>query len=341
MPVSFIVRFRPTGPWRFGPDGGARDRVEPLCHSDSVFSAVTHAMAQLGTLEDWLSAMPAVRFSSLYPFQRDTLFVPPPRTLWPPPASVKVRYKAARFVPLAAVRSLIGDKTLDEDRWNLDGESECLLPSERNWLAGPFRKSIRSNAAVDRLSPGIVEPHATACLEFAPDAGLWMLVVFADAGARDRWIDPLRGALKFLADTGLGGERSRGWGRSGNPDWEERARLIHHEPPGDGAETAHWLLSLYAPAPDEIVDWTRGSYTTVTRTGRIESRHRWGEVKKATLMIAEGSVLLSTDPPRGVAHDIAPEGFPHPVLRVGYAVSIPLPVSIGPVPDLSQPRGVA
>src|SRR5207302_5796240 len=121
MSSSFIVRFRPTGPWRFGPDSGARDRVDAICHSDAVFSAVTNAMSRLGLLEDWLAATaqaesgaPAVRFSSLYPFQRDTLFVAPPRSLWPPTPSAKVRYKGARLAPVAVVESLVSDKPLDD-----------------------------------------------------------------------------------------------------------------------------------------------------------------------------------------------------------------------------------
>src|SRR5579871_5789156 len=135
---SFIVRFRPTGPWRFGPDSGARDRVDFLYHSDAVFSAVTSAMAHLGFLEEWLDATarangePAVRFSSFYPFQRELLFVAPPRNLWPPLESAKVRYKAARFVPVSALQPLLGGSAeLEEDRWAVDGESECLVPAER------------------------------------------------------------------------------------------------------------------------------------------------------------------------------------------------------------------
>src|SRR5579862_6858029 len=98
MPFSFIVRLRPTGPWRFGPDSGARDQVEMLCHSDAVFSAVTSAMVRLGLQEEWLEATvraqaPVVKFSSLYPFQKDLLFVTPPRSVWPPAPSTKVRYK--------------------------------------------------------------------------------------------------------------------------------------------------------------------------------------------------------------------------------------------------------
>ena len=50
MRLGFLVRLRPTGPWRIGPDSGARDRVETIYHSDSMYSAVTAAMARLGRL---------------------------------------------------------------------------------------------------------------------------------------------------------------------------------------------------------------------------------------------------------------------------------------------------
>lgn len=331
MPASFIVRFRPTGPWRFGPDSGARDRVESVCHSDAVFSAVTNAMDRLGMVGDWLGATaqaesgaPAVRFSSLFPFQRDTLFVPPPRSMWPPPASAKVRYKAARLTPLAAVESLISEKPLDDDRWALDGESECLVPADRSRHAGPFRIALRSNAAVDRLTPGAVEAHATACLEFGPEAGLWTLAIFADEESQSRWMEPVKSAFRLLADSGIGGERSRGWGRSTDPDWgTSPAALAATEP--EAEDIGYWLLSVYAPAENDTVDWNSGNYATVSRSGRVESSARSGDLKRSTTMVAEGSVLLSKGPPRGAVHDVAPEGFSHPVFRSGFAVTVPIP----------------
>ena len=110
MPAGLLIRLRPTGPWRIGPDSGDRDRVERIYHSDTLYSAVSSAMARLGMLEEWLDATarapePAVRFSSCFPFHGDTLYVMPPRNLWPPPASSKVRWKGARFVPLSVVDS--------------------------------------------------------------------------------------------------------------------------------------------------------------------------------------------------------------------------------------------
>ena len=328
---SFIVRFRPTGPWRFGPDSGARDRVDLVYHSDAVFSAVSAAMARLGMLDAWLDATarseeaPAVRFSSFYPFHGSSLLVIPPRTLWPPPDSAKVRYKAARFVPLSLVESMLAGGEIDEGRWSVDGESECLIPSDRNVAAGPFRMTVRSNAGVDRLEHGKALVHSTACLEFTRGAGLWAAVIFAGDEQRDQWEEPVRAALRFLADSGFGGERSRGWGRSEMPDWEPWNPAQESIAPPEGAELGYWLLSLYTPSESDSVDWKRGSYTTISRSGRIESAARWGEPKNQTLMIAEGSVLLAAGVPSGSAVDVAPPGFPHSVFRAGFAVALPVP----------------
>jgi CRISPR/Cas system CSM-associated protein Csm4 (group 5 of RAMP superfamily) len=70
------------------------------------------------------------------------------------------------------------------------------------------------------------------------------------------------------------------------------------------------------------VDWGRGSYTLVTRGGRVEGS---GELKKQLPMVAEGSVLVAASELRGSAPDVAPDGHAHPVFRAGFAVAIPLP----------------
>jgi len=326
--LSFAVRFRPVGPWRFGPDSGARDRVDLIYHSDAVFSAVCAAMRQLGLAEDWLEATtragqaPPVRFSSFYPFLNNTLLIIPPRNIWPPAESSKVRYKSARFVPLAVVEALLNDKAMDDERWIVDGESECLLA--RDNARGPFRVALRENAGVDRLHGGHLEAHSTACLEFARDAGLWAVVEFRDGDALAAWEQPVRSALRLLSDSGFGGERSRGWGRSEAPTWEPwtAPQATATEQP---SESAYWLLSLYTPAPEDSVDWKRGNYATVSRYGRVESTARWGEAKKPASMIAEGSVLFAAGELRGAARDVAPDGFPHPVYRSGFAVAVSIP----------------
>ena len=420
MNPGLVVKLRPNGPWRIGPDSGARNRVDTIYHSDSLYSAVTWAIARLGLLDSWLEATaranrPAVSFSSCFPFLDEIGFVAPPRTIWPPssPAllSARVRWKSARFIPLGVVQAILMGHALDENHWAVDGASECLVPAGR---IGPFRAGARWSAAVDRLT-GATERHSAACIEFHPGAGLWTVVSFADEAARSLWLEKVKAAFRLLADSGFGGERSRGWGYAEAPEFVEGALpdmilqsagtsggVIGQKPsnmiasaavsepaearpnaeqarnasPGAGAmaeseglvepspaaeppppsepavpessggsETSlpktastalaneagvsrmasYWLLSLFAPAPADSVDWGRGNYSVIERGGRVESAAGSGHLKKQVRMIAEGSVLCASGVLRGAAPDVAPDGFAHPVFRAGFALAIPLP----------------
>jgi CRISPR/Cas system CSM-associated protein Csm4 (group 5 of RAMP superfamily) len=321
-------------------------------------------MSTLGMRDAWLDATarrpegPAARFSSCFPFLGETPFIVPPRSLWPPiggVGAIKTRWKSARFIPLPLVAALLDGQPLHEDQWTVDGASECLLPAGQ---PGPFRTSVRWSAAIDRLT-GNAERHSTACIEFRRDAGLWAIVSFLDDAAHARWSEPVRGALKLLADSGFGGERARGWGRSAQPEFiegmlpdlilpraparpdpETRGRgdaespaagespqieVAPEPPPAQSGATSHWLLSLFTPGPDDAVDWKSGNYTVIARGGRIDSPAGFGERKKQLQMVTEGSVLVAGGNIHGAAPDVAPDGFAHPVFRAGFALSIPLP----------------
>jgi CRISPR type III-A-associated RAMP protein Csm4 len=287
-------------------------------------------MRLLGRLEYWLEvtarsaeAGPLVKFTSMFPFFGDTLYVTPPRHIWPPAPSVRVRYELARFIPVSLVESIFAGKPMQDDRWSVDGASECLVPGGKS---GPFRVAVRSSAAVDRLT-GATEPHRTACLEFVPKSGLWFAVSFADEITADHWRDPIRSAIRLLADSGFGGERSRGWGRAHNPEFRE-GKLPQMIYKGTTVgENANWTLSLTTPAESDQVEWGRGSYSTTVRGGRIESPMHSGAAKKLLTMIEEGSVLSATTL-EGSAADVAPEGFAHPVYHAGWAFTIPVPLEI-------------
>ena len=198
---GLVIKLRPTGPWRIGPDSGARDGVDLIYHSDSLYSAVTGAMRLLGSMEEWLDATarnstgPAVRFASLFPFHNEIGFVAPPRNVWPPPASTKVRWKGARFIPLGLVAPLLSGRALEEDQWDVDGASQCMVPAGR---PGPFRMRMQTGAAVDRVT-GHVAPHSVAGLEFLPGAGMWTVVSFAGEEQKERWDGPVRAAFRLLA----------------------------------------------------------------------------------------------------------------------------------------------
>ncbi len=348
MQPALLVRLQPTTPWRIAPDSGAREQTGLLYRSDSLYSAITQAMDRLEMLDEWLAATarasrsPAVRFSSCFPWQGETLFVVPPRSVWPPSVPSRLRAKAALFVPMALVPSLCRGELPSEDSFAVDGQSRCLIPrTEQPEPAGPFRVSVRSFQPVDRIHGGPGPAHRTACIEFAANSGLWFLAAFAGEEAEQRWSGHVTAALRLLCDSGFGGKRAIGWGRAqivelrhgvlpgllfpeSAPGASSEPEAVDHTAPAAPPATMFWLLSLFRPGPNDLVDWDRGEYSIVTRAGRIESSSGWGAEKKWVRMIEEGSVLAAAAAPEGSAADVAPAGFPHPVFRYGFPVSIPI-----------------
>ncbi len=356
MQPALLTRLRPSGPWRYGPIDGAPGGVDMLYRSDRLFSAVTLAMQRLGHLEDWLDATarssePTVAFSSLFPFQGDTLFAIPPATIWPPPTSLvtapnavflaKIRWDAVSFVPLSVIDALLTGGGILADQWLPDPESGCLLRRDRP-STSPFRTVLRRSAAVDRITETAHSLVTTACVEFEAGAGLWTVTRFRDDATRAAWQERVEGAFRLLADTGFGGRRTSGWGHAQAPEFQrgswpglllpKLARGSRNgSAPGDAGATndressKYWLLSLYSPAAGDRVDWADGDYALAIRAGRVESNGRSGEEKKALRMIVEGSVVVAPVQPAGAAVDVAPDNFEHPVYRSGLALALALP----------------
>jgi CRISPR type III-A-associated RAMP protein Csm4 len=352
MTSALLTRIHPSGPWRYGPGEGGEDRVDDLYRSDRLYSAVALAFERLGWMDEWLDATArapvcAVRFSSLFPFQGESLFVPPPATMWPPPPaalritspvfSTKVRWRAAQFVPLSLIETLLSGQRLIADQWIADPESRCMLRRDRP-QSGPFRTVTRTRLAIDRLGSASAA-HKTAAVEFKPGGGLWTVAVFSNEDSANFWSSRIRSALHLLADSGFGGRRSNGWGQVARIEFQESAwpdillprlarqmaqRNVHVGNQEDGP-LDYWLLSLFSPYHEDAVDWSGGSYSLTTRGGRVESKAGFGKEKKAVRMIEEGSVLASRTPPKGCAVDVAPDGFEHLVYRAGFALAIQIP----------------
>ncbi len=319
MIPAFLVRLRLSGPVRFGPVSGARHETERIGHSDTLYRALSSALRQLGEFDPWEEATaaasaPPVTVSSLFPFVGKTLYVPAPQSLWPPPVSSRIRWKTASLVSSTLVSDLLAGKTLREERWEIDPASECVIPAGGS---PPFRIAHRSATAVDRLNPGAVESHTTACLEFAPNAGLWCVVSFATEEDLQAWETPVKSAFRFLADTGIGGERSQGWGRTESLEFQSGTfpQLILPQLEQSEAVSGHWLLSVFSPSTQDQVDWANGSYQLVSRAG-IDQNH--------LNMAAEGSVLVADSILTGRAVNIATEE--NPAYRAGFACAIPLPL---------------
>lgn len=331
MNPALLIRLRPSTPWRLSPSSGAGLESSAVLHSDSLYSAVTLAFEQLGLLEEWLNATtaawpePAVRFTSAFPWQRGYLYAPPPAGLWPPAAGTgKVRWKGAKLLPTSVIAGLVAGEAPSEDQWIVDGPSGCLVPAASRSATGPFRTVLRSSAAVDRVTSGNVQPHATVCVQFAPASGLWCAAQFSSQTTYAIWAPKIQAAFRLLADNGLGGMKSRGFGRSRSVDFQPGllSELLFGASASAAQSEAWWLLSLLSPSERDEVRWAAGHYQLAVRTGRVAGS---GAAKLHSRMVEEGSVVVCGRPPVGTAQNVAPEGSPHPVYRAGYAVALPIP----------------
>jgi CRISPR type III-A-associated RAMP protein Csm4 len=359
MNPGLVVKLRPAGPWRIGPDSGARNRVDVIYHSDSLYSAVTSAMSRMGSLEAWLDATarsqtPAVCFSSCFPFLDDIGFVVPPRTIWPPtsPAamSARVRWKSARFIPLGVVESILSGRKLNENQWSVDGPSGCLVPAGK---PGPFRTSVRWNAAVDRLT-GACERHATACIEFREGCGLWTVVGFHDEAARDQWQEPVKAAFRLLADTGFGGERSRGWGRSETPEFVEgtlpgliieykqkapsTATPVEEPPAEESPITEPPPAEEPVSAPEPPVD---GEPVPQAEAGQPASETVLSEVDPAGLDIAPAGPEAAVEPEPAVAEPEVAAKLEAIAAEAEAVTPVPESVAAEPAAVTSEPEAIA
>jgi len=319
MLKAAFLRFK--GPVRFGEPGIGLERASTFCPSDTLFSAITNAVASLEGpkeaeefLSPFLEGREPFRISSAFPFVGGRLFVRRPAL--PPPLEgegatpeLRKKLKETKFVSLQTLRRLWIEGPPSPE------ELPQLLDADREAIRSGMRMSLSPRVQLDRcwLTSGLY--HARA-LHFSEEAGLWFAVQMREESALPR----LEAALRFLAEEGIGGERSCGLGRF-EVEWKE-AEMPSLPEEEDGA----WLLlSLYWPNEDEREErpWTRGAYELVERRGwafsplvRREAR------RKRVVMFSEGSAFLGLRPQGGMA-EVTPPDWPegaHKVYRYGLAL---------------------
>jgi CRISPR type III-A-associated RAMP protein Csm4 len=177
---------------------------------------------------------------------------------------------------------------------------------------------------VDRFSGAATHAAAAEGIEFGGNSGVWALFVFADAERAAVWSGRLKAAFRLLADSGIGGWRTAGWGRSRRPRFREAeaGRLLGQlgwKFAENGERTQWWMLGLFAPGASDTVAWDGGAYRTVMRGGWTAS----GGAKPELRFVREGSILASETEPGGRVNGTRVAGSAHPVARYGAGLALP------------------
>jgi len=188
---------------------------------------------------------------------------------------------------------------------------------------------------LDRVSSASNIFHAGR-VSFAPNCGLWFGVQWRQPDAKvsnggPSFRDAFLMALAVLADDGLGGERTVGYGGF---SWTEEPNSLALPDPKEGDLV--WLLSRYHPREEELPKALTESigYQLTPVAGWLRSWHGPSQRRKRIWLVAEGSLIrtVGSGPWGDIAdvHPVYPESgteFPHPVWRYGFALGAPVPQS--------------
>ncbi len=338
-----VYRLEPRSPFHLGERGVGIEATGEIVHSDTLFSAVCHAILEangeaslLDFLAPFLRGQPPFLLSSGLPYAGPVFFFPKPRLrpdLSAVPMEAAKLYKSVRFITRELWSLLLAGKPVDSHL--TEGN---LIQDGVVWLSGSDREKlsvllkdtkrlwgcdVAPRVTIDRVTSASSIYHAGR-LVFAGDCGIFFLVSFSD----DSFRPILEEGLRFLQDAGLGGERSCGHGQFTFNGPEP------FELPANEDTNAFLTLSLYCPTAEELTNGLLSpgaSYEVVERRGWIYSPRRKAQRRKGVHMFAEGSVLArQVDVSRscGSLVDVTPDASPgeHRVYRYGFAFPVPLNV---------------
>ncbi len=381
MAAMKLLKLAPRTAFHFGQRGVGVEETQVFCHADTLFSALCLTLRELepdggptlaGFLEQFPrpghpTRRPPFRLTSAFPYAGDVLFFPKP--LVPGnlhPATGQEHGKALKkvtFVSQGIFAAWLNGKALDGylgDENLLHGGDLWVTPAERAALAAfrdeetgriqLWKTDPTPRVTVDRVTnKSAVYQAGRVCYRRVKlengelRAGLWVLVDYLNAGPDQKQLAWLKNLFTVLGDSGIGGERSAGYGQF---DLEGPIDYAGLDIPGLGER---WLtLAPYHPRPDEVGDATAGvlgegcAYTLLVRRGWVASPEGRSLRRPLVRMLGEGSVLHHpANGPQASYGDLAdatpavmdPDalgagGTGHKVWRYGIAFPVPVGVPV-------------
>jgi CRISPR-associated protein Csm4 len=337
-----------------GREGLALESSGETFPSDSLFSAIISELALLHPklvpelLAEFNQRELPFRLSSLYPIIGDLPLFPMPRlqlkyTARDGQYSAKL-FKKLAYVSPAILRCILASESIDDWLPNkakpetsrgrflqggavwIDADEVAQLPDGFQNLSINQMKDARfwsvgtvPRVTIDRITnqSNIYQVGRTF---FAPKCGLWLL---ADVHRYEERLDEV---LSHLGDTGIGGERSAGYGSFDlYPIPEPQIPSLNNSPQA-------MTLSRYNPTLEELEQGVLGegaSYELIDVGGWLSAIDAAGQRRKRVRFVEAGSILDLRQKPdvRGRLVDVRPpSGVPgtprHPVIRSGIALLI-------------------
>ena len=356
MGATYVYRLAPLSAFHFGLRGVGIEQSEGYCPADTLFSALCLTLRQLEpegdrALSRWLAGFPPLsdggppplRISSAFPYAGKVLFFPKPMVPANlPPETRRSRakqLKKVRVVSLGILKAWLAQADLNgelEDAQFLHGGKVWVTAAELGRLedfVDPRSGKIKiwsteplPRVAVDRVTARS-SVYQAGVVRFRPGAGLYTLAQFPNGDA-EKEQGRLGTLLQVLGDSGLGGERSSGYGHF-RPEGPEP-----FEGWGDTQGDLFVTLAPYHPTREEVAAGVLdegAAYDLQTRRGWVSSPGGGNLRRRLVRVLGEGSLLHHTGAGGyGDLADATPREketkdalLPHNVWRYGIAFPVP------------------
>ena len=314
--VTYYLNFR--SPLHLGRRGVGLEETEISIPADTLFSAIcqtwrtfygethlTNFLAQYETGEPFL-------LTSTFPFVGDTRFFPKPLIdLNVDAADDLKKLKRVRFVSEKRFRQIVNDESIRFDSDDLINDGQLWIHDDDKCPRTVWQTDKRPRVTLDRQSSTSEIWHLKA-VKFEENCGLWFDAKF-EAEEIQTQIETI---LRVLGDTGIGGERSAGYGTF---DLHSESAESESDSESDRFITLSPICPRDADQLNMLIQGDNVGYALEERSGWIVSVEGSGLRRQQVWMFADGSVLNGNGAQVGHLVDLKPEACPHPVWRYAYA----------------------
>ncbi len=343
MGAHYLVKVSPKTPFHLG-EMMEMERSDDIVHSDTLFSALCYISDRYfgksnykTFITPFLERKPPFLISSAFPYfdltinenqkkiDNTILFFPKPLIfksfIEKYPKNIK-QFKNIRFISKDLFKAYLTNNNaflenqFQDSRGNV--KLDNFIQENQIWMSENERKLIPEintlwriqqapRITIDRITNRTTIYHYSR-VHFHKNAGLFILFSFPNSSNSEKLLKDLVTKLRYLGDTGIGGERSLGNGQFElGLNKENYPFIIDLNEPKE-ASNGHITLSLYLPTTSEIENNLldeNSYYQLINRKGWISdfTYHR-----KSINMIVEGSVLqINRQKIFGKIEDVTPE----------------------------------
>ena len=314
--ITYYLNFR--SPLHLGRRSFELEETEISIPADTLFSAICqmwrtfYGEAGLTDFLDQYQKSEPFLLTSAFPFAGDIRFFPKPLidlNISADDALKKI--KRVHYLSEKRFRQFVNGETMTLDANHLINSGQLWIHDEDKPPCTVWKIDKRPRVTLDRQSSASEIWHL-GNVKFREGYGLWFGAKF-DTDETQTQIETI---LRVLGDTGVGGERSAGFGL-----FDFRSQPIELGPERDASRFV--TLSPVCPRDvsqlNTLIQGDDVGYALEERSGWIGSSEGSGLRRQQVWLFTEGSVLSGNGTRVGRLVDVQPEGCPHPVWRYAYA----------------------